>query len=258
MPFRRIQGLRWRLKLLSLTVLKAKAHSLNLKTPEILLLCMATKNQEPQKIALIRATALDAGFKNAKSWNIPRELSKKHEHVIKTPEGWELTPEGLATALKLIGVDQKPTVLSSAVVGLNEHVKKIIDADTRAFLQEATSCLENKLLRAAVVLTWVGAVAVLQDYVVSKHLNDFNAEAVKRDPKWKNAKTSDQLGKMKEADFLLVLESISVIGKNVKQELETCLKLRNGCGHPNSLKIGEAKVAAHIETLIQNVFMKFC
>jgi hypothetical protein len=62
---------------------------------------------------------------------------------------------------------------------------------------------------------------------------------------------------MQEFDFLNVIESLSIIGKNVKQELEVCLKLRNGCGHPNSLKIGENKVAAHLETIIQNVFVRF-
>jgi hypothetical protein len=62
---------------------------------------------------------------------------------------------------------------------------------------------------------------------------------------------------MKEADFLVIIEAIAVIGKNVRQELEGCLKLRNGCGHPNSLKLGENKVAAHLETLILNVFAKF-
>jgi hypothetical protein len=62
---------------------------------------------------------------------------------------------------------------------------------------------------------------------------------------------------MKEHDFLDVICAISVIGNNVKQELDGCLRFRNGCGHPNSLRIGEAKVAAHVETLIQNVFQVF-
>jgi hypothetical protein len=62
---------------------------------------------------------------------------------------------------------------------------------------------------------------------------------------------------MKEANFLQVLETISVIGRNTKQELEECLKLRNATGHPTSLKYGESKVAAHIEILIMNVFAKF-
>jgi len=62
---------------------------------------------------------------------------------------------------------------------------------------------------------------------------------------------------MKEADFLNALESISLIGKNMKQELESCLNLRNGSGYPNSLKFGTRKIAAHIEILILNVFTKF-
>lgn len=62
---------------------------------------------------------------------------------------------------------------------------------------------------------------------------------------------------MKEYDFLQILESISVTGKNVKVELENCLKLRNGCAHPNSLKIAEHRVNAHLETLVLNVYTMF-
>jgi hypothetical protein len=62
---------------------------------------------------------------------------------------------------------------------------------------------------------------------------------------------------MKEYDFLQVLHAISVIGKNTKDELEGCLKLRNTCGHPNSHKIGEHRVTSHVETLVLNVFSKF-
>ena len=62
---------------------------------------------------------------------------------------------------------------------------------------------------------------------------------------------------MKEAEFLRSLVSISMIGKNVKAELKQCLDRRNACGHPNSYKLGKNAVAAHIETLLLNVFGKF-
>ena len=62
---------------------------------------------------------------------------------------------------------------------------------------------------------------------------------------------------MEEYDFLQVLESISVIGKSMKQELEKRLQLRNACGNPGSLKMAEKTVAAHIEVLILNVFSQF-
>jgi len=43
----------------------------------------------------------------------------------------------------------------------------------------------------------------------------------------------------------------------VKAELKQCLDRRNGCGHPNSLKIGPNTVAHHLEILLLNVFNKF-
>ena len=64
--------------------------------------------------------------------------------------------------------------------------------------------------------------------------------------------TTDDIGKMKEADFLERLAGIKVIGKNVKTQLVNGLNLRNGCGRPNSLKVGANVVAAHIETLLLN------
>lgn len=62
---------------------------------------------------------------------------------------------------------------------------------------------------------------------------------------------------MDESDFLDRLEGLSIIGKNTKAQLKAALDLRNGCGHPNSLQVGVNKSAAHIETLLQNVFKRF-
>jgi hypothetical protein len=124
----------------------------------------------------------------------------------------------------------------------------------RSFVEEAIAAFENGLYRSAGVLTWVGAVALLYDHVVSHKLAEFNQEAVARNIKWKAATNAEDLTRMKEHDFLQILPAISVVGKNVKDELEGCLKFRNACGHPNSLKLGEARTAAHIETLMLNVF----
>ena len=146
-----------------------------------------------------------------------------------------------------------PLVASS----LRAHMVSIKDSDTQAFVEEAIVCFESGQHRACVVLSWVGAVSVLHNHVVVHKLNDFNAEAVKRNPKWKKAKTVDDLGLMKEDSFLDILQAISVIGKNVKQELKKALVLRNGCGHPNSLKVAEHKVSAHLEDLMLNVFAVF-
>jgi hypothetical protein len=141
---------------------------------------------------------------------------------------------------------------------LRKELARIKDSDTRAFVDEAVSCLERDLKRAAVVLSWVGAVSVLYDHVVAHKLAAFNAEASRRDNKWRTATTKDDLLRMKEADFLDILTAISVLGKNVKEHLKnTCLNLRNSSGHPNSFRFGKHTVEAHLEALILNVFQKF-
>ena len=60
-----------------------------------------------------------------------------------------------------------------------------------------------------------------------------------------------------EYDFLQVIQGIGLIGKSVKTELEARLKLRNACGHPNELTLGEMMVASHIESLVSNAYNKF-
>jgi hypothetical protein len=142
--------------------------------------------------------------------------------------------------------------------GLRDLLAKISDADTRAFVEEAVQCYEYELYRSAVVMSWLAAVHVLKLEIFNKHLKDFNTEATRIDAKWKPARTTDDLGRMNEGDFLDRLSSISVIGKNVKEQLQACLKMRNACGHPNSLKLGEPTVSHHIDLLMRNVFNVYC
>jgi hypothetical protein len=128
---------------------------------------------------------------------------------------------------------------------------------TTALALSQNKCFENGQFRAAVVFSWVGAVAVMYAHVVRGCLAGFNAEARRRDSKWKDARNADELGRMREHDFLDVLEAVGSIGKNVKQTLQNqCLSLRNACGHPNSLKISENSVAAHLDILVLNVYSK--
>lgn len=147
---------------------------------------------------------------------------------------------------------------SNRGAALLDHISKAkLASETAQFLQEAVACFDHSLFRSAIVLSWVGAMSVLHEHVAKGHLAAFNAEATRRDNKWRTAKTTDDLSRMKEHDFLDIIESLSIIGKNVKQELQKALILRNACGHPNSLAVGEHQVAAHVELLLLNVFTKF-
>jgi hypothetical protein len=150
-----------------------------------------------------------------------------------------------------------PAAIAQAASQLRTRLSSISDPAVASFAEEAIGCLEGNLLRSAVVLSWVGAVAVLHRHVVTHHLIAFNSEATKRDAKWRLAKTADDLCRMKEQEFLDVLAATSIVSKSLKQEFEQCLRLRNACGHPSSIKIGPSRVAAHLEILILNVFGVF-
>lgn len=216
-------------------------------------LILGVRDPAAMSVKEIRELGRRHGLKGAATFNASGFLSGSGGLAASTPSGWELTKTGrdrVAELLRQHGSRTSPVIVST----LRHHAATLSPEEVRAFVHEAVICFETGQLRAAVVLSWVGAVAVLHDKVVSHYLDSFNAEATRRDGKWKVAKIADDLARVKEYEFLQIVANIGMIGKDVKQELEACLKLRNSCGHPNSLKIGESRAASHIETLILNVF----
>jgi hypothetical protein len=183
-------------------------------------------------------------------------LGKSGGQAIRTPQGWEITDSG-RQHLRNLGVTKVSPAAVQIATDLRAQLSNIHDSDTSAFVEEAIKCYEAELYRSAIVMSWLAAVDVLHGCVHAKHLKAFNAEAKRVDAKWKDARTTDDLGRMSESDFLDRIAALSLIGKNVKRELKECLDRRNGCGHPNSLKVGSNTVAHHIEILILNVFSIF-
>ena len=228
----------------------------DLSAKQKLMLCLAADPVGPRSVSQVRDHAVALGLREVKNWNVSDYLSKSKPMVVRGKDGWELTETGKRHVTDFVG-PLLPAVTPLVVSSLRKQLPTIRDPSCRSFVEESVGAFEAKLYRSAIVLCWVGAVAVLYDHVVLHRLSAFNAEAVRRDSRWRSAHTRDDLARMKEHEFLQVLAAISVIGKNVKDELEVCLKLRNGCGHPNSLIVGEHKASAHLETLIQNVFAKF-
>lgn len=218
------------------------------------LLVLATQD-EPIAVSKINELADAAGFRAMRKWNASAVLGGSKGKAIRTT-GWELTDAG-KMHLRDLGVSTISPAAMQVAVDLRNHLAKVTDPQTRDFVEEAIKCHEAELYRSAIVMSWLGAVDVLQKCVHQHHLAAFNAEAKRVNVKWKAAKSQDDIGKMGEGDFLDRIEALSIIGKNVKAQLKAGLDLRNGCGHPNSLKVSVNKSAAHIETLLQNVFEKF-
>jgi hypothetical protein len=236
--------------------LKEVLHRPGLSRSDQFLICLAVDVDHPKNIREIIQIARNAGLDKVAKWNISACLSRQKGKVIRTPKGWELLPEGKAYVEKLVSAYIRvPT--KKITTSLRTHLTKIKNPNTLEFVEEAINCCEAGYWRAAVVLSWAGAISVLYDYVEENRLSDFNAEATRRYTKWKPIKTASDFAQIKEFDFLQIIKAISMIGKNEKEELEKCLDLRNACGHPSNLKIGEHRTAGHIEVLILNVFSIF-
>lgn len=227
-------------------------HSQPLTQLDTILLCLDVDGERFSSPKEIKDFALAIGVK-AKKWNISGVLSRDRKFTIHFPDSWELTEMGKQRAGRL----NPFSATAKTAHDLRNQLISVKSDNAKAFLDESIRCLESNCLRASVVFSWIGAVATLYEEVLANHLSAFNLEAAKRNQKWKAATTFDDLAKMKESEFLDVICAISILGKSVKQELEACLKLRNGCGHPNSLSLGELRVRSHIETLTNNVFKKF-
>jgi hypothetical protein len=230
-----------------------------LKKTERLYLLLAIEPQNAKTEAAIKSLGAELGLPEIERWAVSILLRRAKKYVTKLQKGWALTLDGRHHVEQVFDLKKKVSPASSAAAHLRSLLLKLKDANCRAFLDEAIQCMEASppLCRAAIVLTWVGAVSLLQSHVVKQRLSDFNTEASKRNPKWRAATTEDDLSNMKEFHFLEILEAISVVGKSVQRVLADCLTVRNGCGHPNSMAVGETKVASHVEDLILNVFTKF-
>lgn len=237
--------------MLSLTDLKTWVHR-DIKRLDKLLLVLSSLDS-PCQIKDIRKRALEAGLSIPKKWNLTAYLRSSEGLAIKTPVGWEITESG-KQHLQDLGVTKISPEATDVTRGFRTELSKIKDTTTRSFIDESIKCCEAGLYRSAIVMSWISAVAVLYNHVHTKHLEKFNTEAKRIDPKWKDANTTDDISKMRESDFLDRIEKISIIGKDVKKELKLCLDRRNSCCHPNSLSIGASTAAHHVEILLLNVF----
>lgn len=228
---------------------------------EKLLLILAVADT-PLHIPKIKNMGVSAGFRDIKNWNLLRCLRDSNGMAISTKSGWVLTGVGKERIRQLgyqFGVEEVNSPNdSSPAINLRKNLDSITDDKVRNFVEEAIKCHEAGYYRAAIIMSWLGAIGVLYTHVLNNCPDEFNSEATKVfGNKWKIAKNMDDLSRMRESDFLDRIEGISLIGKSVKAQLKSSLDLRNGCAHMNSLEVGVNNSAAHLERLLLNVFEKF-
>lgn len=211
-------------------------------------------------VAEIRRIATDAGLREASRVNVSQELARMGDLVSRLGGGWMATSKGRATAAEL-GLDRRSPLVTSAAKALSDEIRGISDPLRKEFLSDTLKCFDERLRKPAVVYAWVGAIWILHTHVVNLCLKEFNSAGHNRFGQGKNSfkdiKSVEDFGRIKEADFLQLLEDISLIGKSLKKQLSDRLDLRNACGHPNTLVVDDHTAAAHINFLIENVYRRF-
>lgn len=211
----------------------------------------------PCKVRDLKAIAVGMGFRRARSLNISDVLARATPYAVNLRDGWQITSLGRRYLAErgLLSANTGHRVDSP---NLRDSLMQVANDRIVGFLDEAIKCHENRLHRAAVIMSWIGAIALVQQHVVEGHLDEFNEVANRKNKGWKSAKTANELGQMRESEFLNRLSEISVIGNDVKKELIQCLNRRNSCSHPNDFVVGEQTSAHHLEVLINNVFARVC
>lgn len=208
----------------------------------------------PCKICDIRKRANVAGFRDLAKWNVSDILRRTKGLALNTSEGWEISERGSQRLLEL-GLIQQGSVEQMSAMSLREMITRIGNDQVRSFIEEAAICYENGQYRAAIIMSWVGAVAILRNKVSQRYHQEFVDYLREHyQPKKKNSYGSHTLERIADGDFLEVLHGISLIDKAVKMALKECLDYRNQCSHPNELKIGSRTVEKHFEVLILNVY----
>lgn len=204
----------------------------------------------------IKTIAKENGWKDG-ARSAPSSFLSKSPHALLLPKGWTLIGPG-RRSLEDRGLISEIGVLTPVTLTLERYVLDLHDPDKARFIEEAIACVKNKSYRAAIVLTWVGALYLMYNYVLREKLFEFNAEVLRRFPKSKPTSTADDLAHVvKEAEFLNILEHIKVITKAENKEISGCLDRRNTAGHPNSHTFTEVGVGNHIETLLTSVYLRF-
>lgn len=130
-------------------------------------------------------------------------------------------------------------------------LSKVTDEEERDYLSEGLRCFKANALRAGVIFLWTASVYKIQKMCLTQSLGYINTELKKIYPKAKEIKVIDDFGYIKDEYLLELACRLKLLDKTKKEELKnTCLDLRNKCGHPGKYKPKGQKIKAFVEDII--------
>jgi site-specific recombinase XerD len=136
-------------------------------------------------------------------------------------------------------------------------LSKVTDKEERDYLEEGLKCFKANALRAGVIFLWTASIYKIQKMCLTQSLGFINTELKKIYVKAKEIKVIEDFGYIKDEYLLELACRLKVLDKTKKEELKnTCLDLRNKCGHPGNYKPKGQKIKAFVEDIIGMLYEK--
>jgi len=151
----------------------------------------------------------------------------------------------------------RPTAVYVSTL-LRELPARVPDLTERTYLDEALACFNAGAFRASIVMCWNLAYDHLCEFVLSKHLADFNTQLPKSFPKADITAVSkkDDFQELKESQVLQVCKSANIISGSLHKILKEKLDRRNIAAHPSGVVVAQPTAEEFIKDLIENVVLK--
>ena len=156
------------------------------------------------------------------------------------------------------GLSQKLTSRpSSSVVAtdLKAHLEGIQDKFVREYLEETIGCFENGLFRAAIVMGWAVAFAILRKNLFEQQLSTLNASMAA----WKSPKNINRIEDFEDLAERVVLDTARQAGIYSKDFHKLCVALldqRNSFAHPSGRSVAPAIAEAFLIQVMEDVIKK--
>jgi hypothetical protein len=146
---------------------------------------------------------------------------------------------------------------AAALESLTEAVKHA-PKDYRPYIEEALSCYQHGLYRAAILMVWAAIIQHLYS-VAGSHRGGLAAFESANKTRFGTSRNHREIKKqddflyLGERDFIQLGEDAGMFNRNARRLLQERLDLRNLCGHPTQYRPGREETVIFIESLLLNI-----
>jgi site-specific recombinase XerD len=140
-----------------------------------------------------------------------------------------------------------------------EHlIFELSDEAEIKYLMEGVTCFRAGALRAGVIFIWSAVVNNIRKQLIDIYeLKNINIELRAIDPKAKQIKSHETFEFFKDQTVIQLSERLGHFDKMEKNELiDSCLGLRNKCGHPSNYTPEIQRVKGFVEDVLNIIYKK--